>query len=477
MIYGYLVSAGYLAVIILLFGFINKKFKVDVEITRKILHILIGFTWVFMDLFWHRSYHQIIMCGIFVVVNSLSRKFKIFSGIERENDDHPGTVYYALSMLVLAVASYLYEPFYYPFGIAVACLSFGDGFAPIFGMIFKKHNPKLVGNKTLFGSIACFVFSAVAVIVFNVCYKLEYSYLSIFAIASLVSVVEVFCQKGLDNFGITFSVAVFAFLIKANVFADIFYICAILSFVVVFAILLSKSLTAPASFLAYVMLFVASFTSGYQGFLLYTVPFFIIAVVGKIRRIVLKKRGFAKEKSTRNAKQVAINGLIASVFLVVYKITARDGFFLLSALSLAEAFADSLASDLGSLSKKEPFDFVKMKKVAVGISGGISFSGSFSALVGSLLVGGLCLLEVPNPYVLLFVSAIGFVGTFIDSALGSLFQSLYRCPECGTLTEKRIFHGRVAELVNGNKYITNNAVNLITNVITVAIGCTCFLIF
>lgn len=477
MIYGYLVSTLYLAVIILLFGFINKKFKVDVEITRKILHILIGFTWVFMDIFWHRSYHQIIMCGAFVVINSLSRKFKIFSGIERENDDHPGTVYYALSMLVLAIASYLYEPLYYPFGIAVACLSFGDGFAPIFGMIFKKPNPKLVGNKTLFGSVACFVFSAIAVIVFNACYKLEYSYLSIFAIASLVTIVELFCQKGLDNFGITFSVAIFVWLIKLNVFDDIFFVLTIISFAVVFAILLSKSLTAPASFLAYVMLIVASYTSSYQGFLIYTAPFFIIAVVGKIRKIVLKKRGIVKEKSTRNAKQVAINGLIATIFLIVYKITARNGFFVLSALSLAEAFADSLASDLGSLSKKEPFDIVRMKKVAVGLSGGVSVFGSLSALCGSLLVGGLSMLKICNPYVLLFVSAISFVGTFIDSAFGSLFQALYRCPECGKLVETRIHHAHVTELVKGNKIITNNAVNLITNLITVAIGCTCFLIF
>lgn len=473
---GYLVSASYLAAIILIFGFVNKKLKVDVEITRKILHILIGFTWVFMDLFWHRSFHQIIMCGIFVVLNSISRKFKIFPGIEREKDDHPGTVYYALSMFILAIASYLYEPLYMPFGMAVICLSFGDGFAPIIASVFKKQNPKLVGNKTLAGSIACFVFSAVATIVFNVCYRLEYSYLEIFAIASVVAVAELFCQKGLDNFGVTFSVAIFALLIKANAFDDGFLICVLSSAAVVLAILLSKSLTPSATFLAYAMLLVSAYSTGYEGSLLYVIPFFIIAVVGKVRKSILKKCGIIKEKSVRNAKQVAINGLIALIFAVVYRITAKNGFFVLFAISLAEAFADSLASDVGSLAKKDPYDLVRRKRVPSGISGGVSVTGSISALIGSAVVGALTYWKLKNPYASIFVICFGFGGTLIDSILGSLFQALYRCRDCGELVETRIHHGRVAELIKGNKFVTNNAINLITNLLTVLLGATCFFV-
>lgn len=478
MLYGYIVSVGFLAVIILFFGFLNKKFKVDVEITRKILHILIGFTWVFMDIFWGVSYHQIIMCGIFVVVNSISRKFKIFPGIERKgSSDHPGTVYYALAMLILAITSYLYPPMYYPFGMAVMCLSFGDGIAPLFALIFKKHNIKLVSNKTLAGSLACFVFSFVALVVFNECYNLSFPILSLLAIASVATVMELFVQNGLDNFGITFSVAIIALCVTLNLLNTAFYVCAIIAFAVVLAILITRALTVSAAFLAYVMLLVSAYCAGYFGLLLYVLPFALIAVVGKIRNIILKKRGFEKEKKGRNSVQVAINGLLTMIFLVVFKFTDLIGFFVLAAVSLSEAFADSMASDIGSLSKKEPFDLFRFKRVQSGISGGMSLLGSASALIASLIVALICFGFTRNLIDIAFVLGFGFLGTLIDSLFGSYFQALYVCPVCGKQTEKRIHHTRITTLIKGNKHITNNTVNLLANVITTAIAAIYFIVF
>lgn len=477
MLYGYIVSVGYLAVIILFFSFLNKKFKVDVEITRKILHILIGFTWVLMDIFWEVSYHQIIMCGIFVVVNSISRKFEIFPGIERKgSSDHPGTVYYALAMLILAIVSYLYPPMYYPFGMAVMCLSFGDGIAPLFALIFKKHNIKLVANKTLAGSLACFVFSFVALIVFNVCYKLNFHIESLLAIASVATIMELFVQNGLDNFGITFSVALFALGVTLNLFNTAFYICVALAFVVVLAILITRSLTVSAAFLAYIMLLVSAYCTGYFGFLLYVLPFAIIAVAGKIRSVVLKKRGFEKEKKGRNFVQVAINGLLTMICLIVFKLTDMIGFFILAAVAIAEAFADSMASDIGSLSKKEPFDLFRFKRVQSGISGGMSLLGSTSAIISSLVVALICFGFTKNPIDIAFVLGFGFFGTLIDSLLGSYFQALYLCPVCGEQTEKRIHHTHITTLIKGNKRITNNTVNLLANIITTAIAAVYFII-
>lgn len=471
---GYAVTLGYLAFIILFFGFVNKKFKVDVEITRKILHILIGFTWVLMDIFWGLSYHQIIMCALFVVVNALSRKYKIFSGIERDNDNHPGTVYYALAMLALSIASYCYKPLYIPFGMAVMCLSFGDGLAPIFSIAFRKHNRKLVYNKTLAGTLACFIFASVSLIIFKACYKIEISYLSLIAIASVVAMIELYCQWGLDNFGITFSAALLSLWAINVPWSLPFQICVILSFVIVMAILLTKSLTPSASFLAYIMLTVSAYCVGVIGFLIYVIPFAIIAVVGKIRRKMLIKRGVDAPKKGRNVVQVAINGLLTLILMVVYKITSMQVIFILSAISLAEAFADSMASDIGSLSRKEPWDIFRFKRVPQGISGGVSFIGTLTAVGSSVLVAVISYFEINNINASIFIAIVGTLGTVIDSLLGSLLQALYRCRICGELTEKRIHHRHPTELVKGNKFITNNMVNLISNILTVVLGCIWF---
>lgn len=462
---------GYLAVIIAVFEIIRRKFNVNVEITRKILHILIGFTWVIMDIFWGVSYHQIIMCGLFVVINALSLKFKIFSSIERSNGkNHFGTVYYALAMLCLAVVSFIYPPLYMPFGMAVMCLSFGDGFAPIIPKIFKKHNKELTNSKTLAGTIACIVFSFVALLIFNVCYKLDYSILSLACIAFMVGMVELLIGFGLDNFGITFSVSLLALFIKLGVFDNTFLILFTVSSIYVLLIVLSKSLTAPACILAYVMLFIASFSVGVSGFLVFVIPFTLIAIISVVRKLVLKSRGEEKEKTQRNFVQVLINGGIATAMLLLFKVCNKNYFLVLAFISLAEAFADSLASDIGSLSKHRPFDIFKRKTVDSGLSGGISLLGTCSAFCGSIIVAFISFVFSVNWINFVFIAVFGFFGTFIDSFFGSTVQALYQCDYCKKLTEKKLHCGQETKLVKGYSVISNNVVNVISNSLTVCIA-------
>lgn len=494
MIYGYLVSLGWILLLIGIFGLIRRKCALDVEISRKVLHILIGFTWVFMDIFWGRSYHQIVMCGIFVILNALSLKFKLFSAIERSesNKNHPGTVYYALAMLVLAVASYFYEPLYLPFGMAVMCLSFGDGFAPIVAKIFKKHNLELTADKTIFGTLACIIFSFIAAVVFNACYRLEYGILTLFALATIVGIAELFSIKGLDNFGITFSAAAFLWAYGQGYFDNEFLILVILSACVILLILIIRALTVWGSFGAYVMLIISSICVGYRGFLLYVIPFALIGAVGFIRTAILKSKG-RKSGSSRNLIQVMINGGITLIMLIVYRITFNIGFVVLAVVSLAECFVDSVASDVGSLSPNKPFDVIRFKRVDSGVSGGISLLGTLSALASCVIMGGISMLFAKDLRIFGFVSGFSFLGMFIDSIIGSIFQSLYRCVECGAPTEsknsckacgygrgaseggekeRKSFkkHSQTNELIKGIRFVDNNVVNLIANVLTVALA-------
>ena len=48
---GYLLSYAYLFGVILLIGGVQKLFKFDVEISRKIIHFFIGFVWLIFALF------------------------------------------------------------------------------------------------------------------------------------------------------------------------------------------------------------------------------------------------------------------------------------------------------------------------------------------------------------------------------------------------------------------------------------------
>lgn len=466
-LWGYVASYGYLFAVIFVCGLLQKRNVLSGELSRKAIHILIAFTWCLMDVFWGRSYHQIIISSTFVIINFLSYKFKFLSGVERAGKSHAGTVYYALAMLVLSIASFLYEPLYYPFGAAVFVLSFGDGFAPIFGSL-KVGNKPLAGKKTLFGTMACFTFGAAALAVFSSSYELGLAPEEIIALGVLSSLIELFSINGLDNFTVSFSVMASVLAAYYDVFTQAFWICVSLSFIMVVAALYFNALTAIAAAVSEVFMIVSAYVCDWTVFLVYVLPFFIISIAGLMKR----KKG--KTSQGRKTRQVLINGAPALLGFLLFKIYADEAFFLLGAAALCSCFSDSCASDFGYFSNQTPYDFIKRKKVAKGLSGGITLLGSVACVLGAAVVAAISLINRPLSFVPLFVFAGGILGCFFDTVLGSLFQALYRYPipkdpdESGAneygYSETPVPY-KNAVLIKGSKWVNNDLVNLFSSVI------------
>ena len=148
------------------------------------------------------------------------------------------------------------------------------------------------------------------------------------------------------------------------------------------------------------------------------------------------------------------------------------------AAALTECLADSLASDVGVLSKKDPVDICRMKRIKRGLSGGVSLLGTLSALAGcvwmfliSWIFFGLSL----DLFIVIIV--IPMVGILIDSILGSLVQAKYECAVCGKSTEKTFHCGEKANHVGGIKLINNDAVNIISNFVTAILAAVYVLLF
>ncbi len=455
---GYLCTLAYLFGLILCFSLLQKKKFISGELTRKSVHILLSFAWVIMDIFWGLSYHQTIMCGVFLIVNTLSYKLKIFPGIERaDKEDSPGTIYYALVMFVLSLLSYFFPVLYYPFGASVFALSFGDGFASIVPRIIKGSK-KLNGNKTLVGAISSMLFSFLAILVFSLCYKIDFSYLAIVGIACASSIVELCMNKGTDNIGIALSVAGLLVGFSFGVFDTFFYCSLIISYAFLLIAITMGTLTPAATLIAYIMLCGASFSAGYQGFLLYVLPFCIIAIVGVLKR---KKRISSSEK--RNAKQVLINGGMAFLFFMLYAFIDNVSLYIAAAVSLSCGFSDSIASDVGSFSKKIPYDIFRRTYVEKGISGGVTVLGSIASLLASLFMGGIAVIKKFKLVILLSVWLFGLLDVWIDTLLGSLIQGLYTCTICNRVTEKKVHCGEKTRLIKGYPFVSNNIVNLVSS--------------
>lgn len=214
--WGYLIGYAYLFGIILGVGAAYKIFKFPSELSRKLIHILICFTWLVLYRFFEGSWQILVMPVSFVIINALSLKFKFFKGMEREGEKStPGTVYYAAAITVLTGLSLIIPETLVPGGIAIFCLSFGDGFAAIAGEFFGKYSPKITKTKSLVGTLACLVFSVAGVYILAVCLPepLGLSFPQVLIIGAATSVLEL-AGWGLDNFTISFGIVALATLFR-----------------------------------------------------------------------------------------------------------------------------------------------------------------------------------------------------------------------------------------------------------------------
>ena len=91
---GYLIGYGFLFAVILGAGALYKIFDLRPEVSRKIIHISICFTWIVIYEFFANSWQCLVMPISFIIINALSLKYHFFKGMEREGEKStPGTVY------------------------------------------------------------------------------------------------------------------------------------------------------------------------------------------------------------------------------------------------------------------------------------------------------------------------------------------------------------------------------------------------
>jgi uncharacterized protein (TIGR00297 family) len=229
------------------------------------------------------------------------------------------------------------------------------------------------------------------------------------------------------------------------------------------------------------------FASG--GFLFWAVliAFFLsstgMSLYRKIEKEALEQ--IQEKGSRRDYLQVLANGGVGTTCAILFRITGRPVWAVCFVASLAAANADTWAGELGVLAEKPPVSIITMKRVARGISGGVSLLGFSSAFFGALFIafvfaaGNLAADLVPARFAALIVPAAlaGFLGSLIDSLLGATIQAQYLSAEGGALTEKSKSAGVANRLVRGFAFITNDAVNLASTAAAAAAAGLLFLLF
>ncbi|ABW02436.1 DUF92 domain-containing protein [Caldivirga maquilingensis] len=222
-------------------------------------------------------------------------------------------------------------------------------------------------------------------------------------------------------------------------------------------------------------------------FLLYST---IVTRLGKEPKI---KLGVAYDLEGRGASQVAAVGFTPSVMAMVSAVTYAVNLttvakiFLISYVaSLAATSADTWASEIGVLSRGNPFLVTMPKaKVTPGTSGAVTWLGELSSLAGSTAIALTYLaLNVvfnnspnwvkfnwstvnPTIQLILLILALGYIGEVLDSLLGALTQPKYYCDRCGMVTEQEVHTcgGRTRLIYEPRIKLSNEDVNLLTSLI------------
>ncbi len=462
---GYLFSILY-ACLCLVAGFGLYKLGVDKKITRKIVHIFVGFEWVILYRFFGCSIHFLFICLFFLILLAISHRKKLMPMLSSEGDNAPGTVYYALAMSIMALITLFLPNMILPFGIGVFCTSFGDGLAGVVGQaINSTKNVKIYGNKTVFGTICNFLVCSIATGIFNKVFDLGMQSWHILAIGLFATLLELFTGRGLDNITVTLGASFLAYFFMNCREAGNYIIPIILTPAIIAIAYKKRALTAGGVIAAFVVDVLISLSLGNLGFII-LLTFFIGGIaVDKIKKTHIKAgQNIEKRGEYRNHTQVLANSLVAAAAAVLYFATAKPVFAIAFAASLAEAFADTAASGIGIISGKA-FDILRMKKCTPGLSGGVSVLGLVASLSAAAIVSLISLgFEFVRVNDLVIIISAGFFGALFDSLLGSWLQIKYKCTVCGAVVEREEHCGQLTEKHSGIKFINNDVVNFLSTV-------------
>jgi uncharacterized protein (TIGR00297 family) len=172
----------------------------------------------------------------------------------------------------------------------------------------------------------------------------------------------------------------------------------------------------------------------------------------------------------RDAWQVLANGGVCVAAAAGYLIHPDPLWFAAGAGSLAAASADTWATEIGTLSRRDPVSITSWQRVPPGTSGGVTLVGTLGGLVGALFVAaGAWLLQWPVPFAAIALA--GIAGALIDSILGGTLQARRWCDRCGKFTERKIHDcGTPTTRAGGVKGMNNDVVNAICSATGALVG-------
>ena len=380
---------------------LRRKDKVSGSTSRKIVHLSVGnvllvFPFVFSSV-WYALIGPVFFIPFtyFTCPGSPIKKFKL-KGVEEGHTY--GTVFYAIALTVLVAA------FFYPkspgepinqhniilFG-AFMPLVWGDGISAVIGSKFGNDKPYTIfgGTKTLLGSWAAAfaTFFAVTISCLILSQTLVVSiYIGLFT-GFITAIIEAITPKGFDNLAVPAFNAIALYLLFRYFSGDFgeletsLLLGAVITGLVgglILAILgiVFKALTWDGAIAGFyfgvIILGLGAWTWGLMYF-----SFFILGsaftFVGKKQKKAISQE-FEKGGTARDSIQAMVNSIVPAILALIFVLIQNPILTVMAAGAIAVSLGDTLGTEIGSLSKKNPRVSIKpWIKTEKGSPGAISF--------------------------------------------------------------------------------------------------------
>lgn len=195
----------------------------------------------------------------------------------------------------------------------------------------------------------------------------------------------------------------------------------------------------------------------------------LLSKVGRSRKQVVDT--IVEKDGARDGWQVLANGGVAFFAALVYVMTMEVSYLMLFLFVIAASNADTWASEIGPLSRREPWSLKTFRRVPTGTSGAMSVIGTIGTIAGAAFIAcAASLIFSLSLSTAVLITLIGVLGSLFDTIFGAAWQRVYRCSICGELTEKRMHHQTPTTYVSGIRTLGNDAVNFLTSGLASGIG-------
>ncbi len=191
---------AYLVILVTIAEVFSRLITNDPELTRKVVHIGSGNV-ILLAWWFNISTSVIVSAAIIAAAIALASYFTpILPSINSVGRKSLGTLFYAISIGILAACFWSYSPQYTAIGILV--MAWGDGMAAIIGQRFGKHSYQVLKiTKSWEGSLAMAIASFIVTnsILLLVQGNIWQTWLTSLIVAITATSLETFSKFGIDN--------------------------------------------------------------------------------------------------------------------------------------------------------------------------------------------------------------------------------------------------------------------------------------